>query len=65
MNGRAAFNYWQDFNGELAKMNCSGAVYSLDLRDYGNGYLKSGGCITKMTRNEACTYARLRSTLTS
>lgn len=64
MNGCATFNYWQDFNGELAKKNCSGVVYGLLLVAHGNCYLKSGGYVTTMTRNEFGTYARLRSTFT-
>lgn len=63
MNGCALFNDWQNFNGNLAKMNCSGVVYGLRLDVYGNCYLKSGGHLTTMTRDENSTYASLRSFL--
>lgn len=65
MNGCASFNYWQDYNGDLAKKNCSGVVYSLNFRPYGNCFLKSGGYVTKMTRSEVASYAMLKSTSTS
>lgn len=42
-------------------MNCSGVVYSLDPRPYGNCYLKKGGFVTKMSRNDACAFAMLKS----
>lgn len=61
MNGCASFNYWQDYNGDLAKMNCSGVVYSLDSRPYGNCYMKKGGYVTKMTRNDVGSFAMLKS----
>lgn len=65
MNGCALFNYWQDFNGELAKKNCSGVIYGLKLDAFGNCFLKNGGFASTMTRNENSTYARLRSSSTT
>lgn len=65
MNGCALFNYWQDFNGELVKKNCSGVIYGLKLDAFGNCFLKNGGFASTMTRNENSTYARLRSSSTT